>query len=112
MRRASLRVLAVFGIALGVGAAQNASPTAELRIRFGNAAASATANFQSADAIEAKLRQRGSTLHPQIASLRVQIEAALDSAQSALDANDDAGASAAVIRAEALIDRFARRLGK
>jgi hypothetical protein len=57
------------------------------------------------------LRYRGCTLHPQIATLRVQIEMALDEAHAALDGNAYDDASAAVARAEILIDRLAHRLG-
>jgi hypothetical protein len=111
MNRTPFCALALVAIGVGVCGAQTVSPVKELRIRFGNVAARASASLQCADAIEARLRARGSTLHPQIAFLRVQIEAALDEAQAALASNDDAGASAALVRAEALIDRFGRHFG-
>ena len=91
--------------------AQTASTEKEVRLRFGNTAARASAWFQSADALEARLRDCASTLHPQIATLRGQIEAALDEAHAALDRNDTANADEAIARAQALIDRFARHFG-
>ena len=111
MNRAWLRNLALSGIAIGAATAQNASSEKELHLRFGNASARASACFQSADSLEASLRESGSTLHPQIATLRGQIEAALDEAHSALDRNDAAEADEAIIRAQALIDCFTRHFG-
>jgi ElaB/YqjD/DUF883 family membrane-anchored ribosome-binding protein len=107
-----LRVLALAGMATGVAAAQNAPPEKELRLRFGNAGARASASFQSADSIEAELHSRGDALHPLIAALRAQIEAALDEAREALDRNDVADAGEAIARAEALTERFARHFGR
>ena len=116
MNRLLLRALALSSLALssivaGVTLAQNAPSEKELHLRFGNATARASAWFQSADAFEARLRDDASTLHPQIATLRGQIEAALDEAHTALDRNDAAEADEASIRAQALIDRFARHFG-
>jgi hypothetical protein len=111
MNRAWLRNLALSGIAIGAATAQNAPSEKQLHRRFGNAAARASAWFQSAAAFEARLRDDASTLHPQIATLRGQIEAALDEAHAALDRNDTAEADEAIIRAQALIDRFARHFG-
>jgi hypothetical protein len=111
MKGMSLRILILLGVISSLASAQNAPPPKELRIRFGNAVAHATANFQSADSIEAQLRYDGCTLHPQMATLRVLIEMALDDARAALDANAYDDAAAAIVRAEALIDRFAGRLG-
>jgi hypothetical protein len=111
MNRLLLRGLALCSIVAGVTLAQSVPAEKELRLRFGNAAARASAWFQSADTFEARLRESGSTLHPQIATLRGQIEAALDEAHAALDRNDAAEADEAIIRAQALIDRFARHFG-
>jgi hypothetical protein len=111
MRRMLLASLVLFGMASGLAHAQNVPPAKELRIRFGNAVAHASANFRSADSIEARLRYDGCTLHPRIATLRVQIEMALDDARAALDVNAYDDAAAAVARAEILIDRFVHRLG-
>jgi phage shock protein A len=86
MNRFLLRALVLSGIAIGAATAQNAASEKELRLRFGNAAARASAWFQSA-------------------------EAALDEAHTALDRNDAAEADEAIIRAQALIDRFARHFG-
>ena len=111
MNRAWLRNLALSGIVMGSATAQTAPSEKELRLRFGNASARASAWFQSADAFEARLRDDASTLHPQIATLRAQIEAALDEAHAALDRNDTATADEAIARAQALLDRFARHFG-
>ena len=106
-----LRVLALSIIVAGVILAQTSPTEKELRLRFGNAAARASAWFQSSDAFEARLRDDASTLHPQIALLRGQIEAALDEAHAALDRNEAAQADEAIVRAQALLDRFARHFG-
>jgi ElaB/YqjD/DUF883 family membrane-anchored ribosome-binding protein len=111
MNRAWLRNLALSGIAIGAATAQPAPSEKELRLRFGNASARASAWFQCADAFEARLRDDASTLHPQIATLRGQIEAALDEAHAALDRNDAAEAGEAIVRAQDLLDRFAHHFG-
>jgi hypothetical protein len=79
--------------------------------RFNSVSARATANFASADSIDASLRQWGVTLHPQLIALRVRIEAALKEAQSDLDHGEIAEANAAMDRAMGFLDQFARRLG-
>jgi hypothetical protein len=89
-----------------LGAAQTGA-----RVRLGEVAARATANFRSADSIEARLEAEGATLHPEVVTLRVRIEMALDEARESLANNDEAAASEAVERARALLDRFARRIG-
>jgi len=106
-----LRTLALSTIVAGMTLAQTSPTERELRLRFSNAAARASAWFQSSDAFEARLRDCASTLHPQIATLRAQIESALDEAHAALDRNDTADADEAIVRAQALIDRFARHFG-
>jgi hypothetical protein len=83
----------------------------EAHHRFDLVATRAVANFRSADSIEARLRADGATLNPQITSLRLRIEAALDEGQADLDKGDVDAAKKATDRAEGLVDRFARRLG-
>jgi hypothetical protein len=79
--------------------------------RLGLLATRATANFRSADSIEANLNARGLSLHPQIVALRLRIEAALDEAQKAVDSADPAAANKALDNAQALLQRFIQRLG-
>jgi hypothetical protein len=91
-----------------------ASATKEHKIaerRFNSVSARATANFASADSIEASLQQYGVTLHPQLISLRIRIEASLKEAQSALDHGQITAANEAMDRAMGFLDRFAQRLG-
>jgi hypothetical protein len=113
--------LAVLGIAGGV-VAQNApapasctaaSPAAvrELRHRLGLVATRAIAYFRSADSIEENLKAQGAALHPDIVSLRLRLEAALDETDKAIDQCHPAVAGQALERAQALLDRFAARLG-
>jgi hypothetical protein len=91
-----------------------ANPTKEQKEawrKFNSVSARATANFASADSIEANLRQYGITLHPQLISLRVRIEAALREAQGDLDHGELNDAKAAMDRANGFLDQFAQRLG-
>jgi hypothetical protein len=79
--------------------------------RLGLLATRATANFRSADSIEANLNRHGHSLHPEIVALRLRIEAALDEAQKAVDLADPAAANAALDNAQVLLQRFIQRLG-
>jgi hypothetical protein len=91
--------------------AQSPSAMRAARLRFGQAATRAMANFRSADSIEDRLRAQGSTLHPQLIGLRLRIEAALNDTEAALGNSDLEAAGESMKRAEALLDRFARKLG-
>jgi len=113
--------LAFLGFAGGV-CAQNApaaasctaaSPAAvrEVRHRLGLVATRAIAYFRSADSIEENLKQQGAALHPDIVSLRLRLEAVLDETDKAIDRCDPALAGKALERAQALLDRFAAKLG-
>ena len=51
------------------------------------------------------------TLHPDIATLRARLEAALDQADAAIGRDDLAAANEALDIAQALLDKFAARLG-
>jgi hypothetical protein len=86
-------------------------PEKDAKKRLGLIATRAIANFRSADSIEANLGARGETIHPQLAALRLRIEAALDEAQTAVDHGQSADANKALDNAQALLDRFAQRLG-
>jgi len=83
----------------------------DARKRLGLVATRATANFRSADSIEANLNAQGHTLHPQLVALRLRIEAALDEAQKAVDHADPAAANEALDKAQALLQQFIQRLG-
>jgi ElaB/YqjD/DUF883 family membrane-anchored ribosome-binding protein len=119
-------------LALGVASAQNApSPQTpaqpqgqpqtqaqtqaqaqkDAKKRLGLLATRAISNFHSADSIEASLSQEGLSLHPQLVSLRLRIEAALDEAQTAVDHGNTADAKEALDTAQALLDRYVQRLG-
>jgi hypothetical protein len=86
-------------------------PQKDAQRRLGLLATRAIANFHSADSIEANLNARGLSLHPQIAALRLRIEAALDEAQKAVEDADPAAANEALDRAQALLQRFIQRMG-
>jgi len=79
--------------------------------RLGLLATRAISNFHSADSIEASLSQEGLSLHPQLVTLRLRIEAALDEAQTADDHGNTADAKEALDTAQALLDRYVQRLG-
>ena len=115
-----LMVLAFLGVA-GAACAQNApapapctaSPAAirEMRHQLGLVATRAIAYFRSADSIEESLEEHGATLHPDIVSLGLRLEAALDETEKATNQCDLAMAGKALERARALLDRFAAKLG-
>ena len=86
-------------------------PQKDAERRLGLIATRAIANFRSADSIEANLNASGHSLHPQIVALRLQIEAALDEAQKAVDQADAAAANEALDRAQALLQRYIQRMG-
>jgi hypothetical protein len=113
--------LAFLGIAGGV-CAQNAPAPAsctaaspatirELRHHLGLVATRAIAYFRSADSIEENLKAQGAALHPDIVSLRLRLEAALDETDKAIDQCHPAVAAQALERAQALLDRFGAKLG-
>jgi hypothetical protein len=108
------RLLIGLTIILGCAAAQPPSAPVdrkEAKRHFGLVATRAVANFRSADMIEGSLRANGSTLHPQLAAMRLRIEVYLDSAQAALDKSDFVASEEALKKADGLLDRFAKRLG-
>jgi ElaB/YqjD/DUF883 family membrane-anchored ribosome-binding protein len=92
-------------------AAQETPELRQARHHFDLVASRATANFRSADSIEANLRNDGAVLHPRLTSLRIRIEAALSEARYEMDQRDYPAAEDALTRAEALLDRFAREIG-
>ena len=83
----------------------------DMRHKFMLVATRATGYFISADSIEANLRERGMSLHPDIIVLRVRVQAALAETQSAIDRGDLEAAGESLDLAQALLDRFASKLG-
>jgi hypothetical protein len=83
----------------------------EARHREGLIATRAIAYFHSMDSIEESLNSLGVTLHPQLVSLRLRIEAALNNTDDALEQSDLATANEALDVAEALLARLAAKLG-
>ncbi len=71
----------------------------------------AVANFRAADHIEQRLRDRGLVLHPELTALRLRIEAALDECDAAIKVSDAKAADESIDRAQAFLDRYARRIG-
>ncbi len=91
-----------------------AKPSAAMREawhREGLIATRAIAYFHSMDSIEESLNSLGVTLHPQLVSLRLRIEAALNNTDDALEQSDLATANEALDVAEALLARLAAKLG-
>lgn len=87
-------------------------PTArETQNRLNLVATRALANFRSADSIEYSLRGQGNTLHPQLAAMRMRVEAALDQAEGDLKKSNLQDANEALDRAQGWLDRLSRRLG-
>ena len=98
-------------LAAGSVAAFSATEAQETKLRFGHVATKAVANFRSADSIEERLRADGMTLHPQLVALRLRIESALDEIEEAIGKGELAAANETLVRASALVDRFARQIG-
>ena len=111
------RLLFVLAILLAPAVAQDAPPARnstakrDMNRRLGLVATRAIANFRSADAIENNLKSHGATLHPDLVSLRLRIESSLDEAEAAIGHDDLAAAKEALDRAQALLDRYAAKLG-
>ena len=83
----------------------------EAKHRLGLVATRAIANFRSLESIEENLQSMGMTLHPDLLSLRMRIEAALDATDEAIDKNDAKAANEELDRADALVTRLARQIG-
>jgi hypothetical protein len=91
--------------------AQETAEQREARHHYAFSTSRATANFRSADSIEANLRRDGAVLHPRLIALRGRIEAALGEARFEMDQHDFPSAEDALARADALLDRFAKAIG-
>jgi len=87
------------------------APESEIKLRFGQVATRAVANFRSADSIEGRLNAQGMTLHPQLIALRLRIESALDETEGDIRKGDLEAATEALTRASALVERYVRILG-
>ena len=83
----------------------------QLRHRLNLVATRAIGYFHSADAIEAHLRSSGLSLHPETAVLRARLERSLDQADASVGRGDFAAALESLDLAEALVARFASKLG-
>ncbi len=83
----------------------------DMRHRLTLVATRAIGYFMSADSIEASLRSQGLSLHPEIAVLRVRLEGALDQTEAAINRGDLDAAGKSMDMAQALLDRFAAKLG-
>lgn len=104
-----MKLLFIAALAIAPAFAQDAASDARLRLE--NVAALAGAYFHSADSIEWRLNQDGSTLHPETTALRARIVAALNQARRAIDDHDLKSADRAMAAAEALVERFSKKLG-
>jgi hypothetical protein len=92
-------------------AAQESTTLRAAKHHFDLVAIRASANFRSADSIDARLAEDGAVLHPRLVTLRMRIEAALSEARYEMDQHDYAASDEALTRAEALLDRFAKEIG-
>ncbi len=110
-----LLLVCLAGTTLAAQQAQQPQPErAELRAakhHFDLVASRASANFRSADSIDARLSEDGAVLHPRLAGLRMRIEAALSEARYDMDHQDYGAAEDALTRGDALLDRFAKEIG-
>ena len=98
-------------VLLALASAFAQDPVREARQRLLLISTRAIANFRSAESIENRLVQEGMTLHPQLIALRARIEASLDDARDDLQAGRIKETNESLDRAQAWLDRFARRLG-
>jgi hypothetical protein len=115
------RIALLLTTALGSVLAQDAAPSSapakpsdamrEARHREGLIATRAIAYFHSMDSIEENLNSLGVTLHPQLVSLRLRIEAGLNNTDEALEQGDFAAANENLDVAEGLLARLAAKLG-
>ena len=107
----SWEALLAAALLAGPAMAQDPAALKAARLRFGQVATRAVANFRSADSIAENLKAQGSTLHPSLIALRYRIESALDAGEAALGKGDLETAGEQIKLAEGMVDKFARRLG-
>jgi hypothetical protein len=106
-----IRGLALVAVSLLAQGGHSGEPLKDAKLRFGQSATRAVANFHSADGIARQLAAEGMTLHPGLIVLRLRIEAALDRAEAALAREDAEVFNESLRRADALIDRFSQGIG-
>jgi hypothetical protein len=89
-----------------------ASTAKERRLRqeFDDLAARASALIQVVDQMDANLRQQGLMLHPDVASARNSLVAAMESASEALEHRDWPELRKSLGRARGWLDRLRRQL--
>ena len=104
-----MKFLCIAALLIAPAFAQDAA--SEARHHFDNVAASAAGYMHSLDSIEWRLHQEGMTLHPQLASLRARIGAALNEAHRAIDRGEFTSADRVLKTAEELIERLGHKLG-
>ena len=104
-----MKALLILGLALGPAFGQDVFK--EARHRFDLISTRAAANLHAADSIEWRLNQDGATLHPELITLRLRIGASLEEAHRAITDGDLKAADDAMEKAEALVERFAHRIG-
>lgn len=90
------------------------SPSSEkerhLRLEYDDLAAHAQALIETVDEMKANLQQQGLVLHPEIASARNHLGAAMDRATEALEKQDWAQLRKHLDRARGWMERLRRRL--
>lgn len=101
--------IAIIASAASLAGADSAEKAA--RLKFVHSSTRAEANFRVADNLEAQLKEQGLTPHAQLTTMRLRIESALDLARSAMERSDWTTVDEAVTRADAILDRFAKRIG-
>jgi hypothetical protein len=82
----------------------------QFKIEFDELAARASAVIDTLQAMEARARAAGYSLHPNLVAQRVLVESSMDSAEKALCTNDIEQLGERLKRARALIDRLYRML--
>ncbi len=98
-------------LAAGLLGAEETPTQRETRHHIDLVAIRAAANFRSADSVDAHLREDGAVLHPRLTALHMRIEAALSEAHYEMEQRDYPAVEDALIRADALLDRFAQEIG-
>jgi hypothetical protein len=81
-----------------------------LRLEYDDVAAHADALIELADNLEASLREQGFAIHPEIASARNHLVAAMDAASDALARRDWKELRRHLERARGWVDRLRRKL--
>jgi hypothetical protein len=98
-------------LAASAAAAEGQTPAKDARHQLMLASTRAEANFRVADALDWRLRDQGLMLHAQLIAMRLRIQATLNDARAAFEEGDFAGFNESLTRADALIERFAKRIG-